>query len=184
MAVIMPPYHFGVVVDDVDAAMEELGRVLGLTWGRVQRKHLIIDTPTGPTPTEVCYVYSLDGPPYLEVIERRTGTVFEDVGLHHIAVWCDDPAHESYLEVIERRTGTVFEDVGLHHIAVWCDDPAHESVRLEGEGWPRESVNLTADGAWAGALYHLGTAGLRVEVVDIATSGPRLCRYLDGGDYA
>jgi hypothetical protein len=88
-----------------------------------------------------------------------------------------------YLELIERREGTVFEDVGMHHLALWCDDPAAESVRLEGEGWPRESVNLTPEGNWAGALYHLGTAGLRVEVVDIAKSGPRLCRYLAGGDY-
>ena len=120
--------------------MEELGRVLGLTWGRVQRKTLIIDTKAGPTPTDVCYVYSLDGPPYLELIERREGTVFEDVG--------------------------------MHHLGLWCDDPAAESVRLEKEGWPRESVNLTPEGNWAGALYHLGTAGLRVEVVDIAKSGP------------
>ena len=152
MALITPPYHFGLVVDDTKAAMEELGRVLGLTWGRVQRKTLIIETKTGPTPTDVCYVYSLEGPPYLELIERRPGTVFEEAG--------------------------------LHHVALWCDDPEAESVRLEGEGWPRESVNLTPEGNWAGALYHLGTAGLRIEVVDIATSGPRLCRYLDGGDYA
>ena len=57
------------------------------------------------------------------------------------------------------------------------------TARLEGEGWPRVSVNLTPDGEWAGALYHLGTCGLRVEMVDIARSGPRLCRYLAGGDY-
>jgi hypothetical protein len=151
MALITPAYHFGMVVDDVESTMDELGRVLGLTWGRVQRKSLILETSAGPRPTDVCYVYSLEGPPYLEMIERREATVFAETG--------------------------------LHHIGVWCDDPAEESVRLEGEGWPRESVNLTPEGEWAGALYHLGTCGLRVEMVDIARSGPRLCRYLAGGDY-
>jgi hypothetical protein len=78
----------------------------------------------------------------------------------------------------------VFDTVGLHHIGVWTDDPVGESARLEGLGWPRETVALTPEGDWAGGLYHVGMRCLRLEVVDIARSGPRLAHYLGGGDYA
>ena len=74
--------------------------------------------------------------------------------------------------------------LGLHHIGVWSDDPSGESARLESLGWPREAVGVAPDGSWAGALFHRGTGGLRVEVVNIATSGPKLIRYLAGGDYS
>src|SRR5215471_6500826 len=89
-----------------------------------------------------------------------------------------------YLELIEQTPGTLFEKAGLHHLGVWTDDPHAESARLESEGWPCESVNLKPDGSGAGGLFHTGTCGLRLEVVDIGTSGPKLLRYLAGGDYA
>src|SRR5262245_65960921 len=75
--------------------MDEIARALGVTWGRVQRRQLDLEAPGGPMPVDVCYAYSLDGPPYLELIEQRAGTVFETLGLHHIGVWTEDPATES-----------------------------------------------------------------------------------------
>jgi hypothetical protein len=74
--------------------------------------------------------------------------------------------------------------LGLHHIGLWSDNPVAESKRLESLGWPRETVGLRADGSWAGGLYHRGTGDLRIEIVDIGSSGPKLLRYLAGGDYA
>jgi hypothetical protein len=102
-------------------------------------------------PVDVCFTYTLDGPPYLELIERRPNTVFDALG--------------------------------LHHIGVWTDDPVGESGRLAELGWPRETVALTPEGEWGGGLFHEGMGCLRLEVVDIARSGPRLARYLGGGDY-
>jgi hypothetical protein len=99
----------------------------------------------------MCFTYSLQGPPYIELIERREGTMFGRLG--------------------------------LHHIGVWSDDPASESARLDALGWPRESVAIRPDGTWSGALFHLGTGNLRIEVVDIGASGPKLACYLAGGDY-
>ena len=81
------------------------------------------------------------------------------------------------------REGSIFENLGLHHIGVWADDPRAESERLDAIGWARESVTVRPDGSWVGGLYHLGTGGLRVEVVDIGSSGPKLACYLNGGDY-
>ena len=89
-----------------------------------------------------------------------------------------------YLELIEQRPNTVFDKIGLHHIGVWTEDPRGESVRLDAIGWPRETVIIGPDGAWGGGLFHTGTGALRLEIVDIARSGPRLVNYLGGGDYA
>jgi len=151
MALITPPYHFGLVVPDLQHAKDDLTRALGLSWARTQQREALTDSAAGRRAVEMSFTYSLEGPPYLELLER-----------------CDD---------------SIFDRVGLHHIGVWSDDPAAESARLDDEGWPRESVNVTPDGTWTSALFHTGDCGLRIEVVDIARSGPRLARYLAGGDY-
>lgn len=150
MPLLTPAYHVALVVPELDAGMAALTDALAISWAEIQRRDVAFESPAGPRATEMAYVYSLDGPPYLELIEQRDGTIFATAGLHHLGVWCDD------------RPG--------------------ESARLDGLGWPRETVGLAPDGTWAGGLFHL-VAGLRVEVVDIARSGPALCRYLAGGDY-
>jgi hypothetical protein len=151
MPLVPPPYHFGLVVPDLEAAQRELTDALHLTWARTMRRSLTLEAPDGPTPVEVAYVYSLEGPPYLEILEQRPGTIFDRVGLHHIGVWCDD----------------------IHA----------ESERLDAVGWPRETVSLKPDGSWSAGLFHTADCGLRVEVVNMATSGPALLRYLSGDDY-
>ena len=151
MALVKPPYHVGMIVPDVPRAMEELTEVLGVSWGRVQRRENLMETPDGPRSIDVCFAYTIDGPPHLEVIEHRPGTVF----------------------------GTL----GLHHLGVWTNDAASESARLDAAGWPRETVSLAPEGTWGGGLFHLGLDCVRIEVVDIARSGPRLANYLGGGDY-
>jgi len=152
VTLVSPPFHVGMVVPDLATAMEEIGEVLGVTWGLVQRRTLEMETTDGSAQFDIAYAYSRTGPPYLEVIEQCPGSVFEKVG--------------------------------LHHIGVWTDHPAGESVRLDSMGWPRETVIIGPDGAWGGGLFHCGAAGVRVELVDIARSGPRLVNYLGGGDYA
>jgi hypothetical protein len=152
VALIKPPYHVGIVVAHVEQAMAELTDVLGVSWGRIQRREKLMEAPAGPKPINICYAYTIDGPPYLELIERRPDSVFDTVG--------------------------------LHHIGVWTEDVAGESARLEDLAWPRETVTLMPDGTtWSGGLYHVGMGCLRLEVVDIASSGPRLVHYLGGGDY-
>jgi hypothetical protein len=151
MTLVKPLFHVGVVVQEIQEGMTELTNVLGLSWGRVQRKQLTMETPGGTKSVDVCYAYSIDGPPYLELIEQRTETVFAELG--------------------------------LHHVGVWTDDPTSESARLDGLGWPRESVIITSDGTWGGGLFHRAKSQLRLELVDIARSGPRLINYLGGGNY-
>ena len=152
MTLQAPHFHVGVVVPDLAEGMDEISDALGLRWGRVQRREMAMEAPGGPLSLEMAYVYSFDGPPHLELIERRPDSIFDTVGLHHLGIWTQD------------RPG--------------------ESARLEALGWPHETVALCPDGTWAGGLFHTGTGGLRVEMVDIARSGPRLLNYLGGGDYA
>ena len=152
MPLITPPYHITLVVADVEAAKEDLGRVLGLSWGKTQNRRVTTDSPArGVKEIVVCYAYSLNGPPYLELVQQVPDSIFAELGLHHIGIWCSD-----FVE---------------------------ESARLEAEGWPRECVNVTPEGEWMSGLFHRGPSGLRVEVIDIANSGPRLVKYLNGGDY-
>jgi hypothetical protein len=152
MTVVSPAFHVGLVVADLERGMDEIGEVLGLRWAKVQRKELRMEHAGGPRSVDVAYAYSLDGPPYLEVIEQREGTVF----------------------------GTL----GLHHLGLWTGDPHGESQRFDALGCPRETVIIGPDGNWAGGLFHTVADSLRVELVDIARSGPRLVHYLGGGDYA
>jgi hypothetical protein len=131
VALVPPPYHFGVVVADLAAAQRELGEALHLSWAEPQHKALTVETPEGPTPIDVSYVYSLEGPPYLELLEQRPGTVFDRVGLHHIGVWCDDfHAESARLESI----GVPRETVSLRPDGTWSAGLFHTAscgLRIE-----------------------------------------------------
>ena len=89
-----------------------------------------------------------------------------------------------YLELLQQCPGTVWAETGLHHIGIWVDDAHAESKRFAAAGADLEAVGVTSDGTWVGGCYHRTSDGLRVELVDIATSGPKLARYLSGGSYA
>ncbi|MBV9843350.1 MAG: VOC family protein [Sphingomonadaceae bacterium] len=138
MAAIVPPYHFTLVVEDVPAAMADLTRLLGLSWAPIQGDDL--------------FTYSLQGPPYLELLKRR-----------------DD---------------TIFDKTGLHHIGIWVDDMATESERLEQLGCEPELVRRDEEGRVLPGCFHKTRDGLRLELVQIGNSGPKLARMLNGGDYA
>ena len=137
MTALWPPYHFTLVVDDVPRAMEDLTRLFGIQWTRVQADGL--------------FAYSLQGPPYLELLKRVDGTI-----------------HDS---------------TGLHHVGVWVDDPQEESNRLASLGAPLEFVRRDSEGRWLPGCFHKTADGLRIELVTIGTSGPKLIHLLSGRDY-
>ena len=152
MAIAGPPYHVAVVVADLDRAMGELGELLGVTWHDpfggegYQLLHGVQVEATSRV------TYSREGPPYLELLQQCSGTVWAETG--------------------------------LHHIGIWVDDFKAESARFAEKGAPLEAVGVTADGAWTAGCYHRTGDGIRIELVDIGRSGPKLARYLSGGSYA
>jgi hypothetical protein len=85
----------GFVVEDLDQAMAAWGRALELRFGRVQTPTLSWATPTGTRDLLTKFVYSLNGPPYIELLERRDDSLWETVGFHHLGVWSEGVAEES-----------------------------------------------------------------------------------------
>lgn len=82
-------FHVGYVVPDLDKAMERLGACAGLRWAAVRVIPVTVRTPAGDTSVQVSLTYSVQGPPYLELIAQQPGTVWgsEYCGLHHLAYW-------------------------------------------------------------------------------------------------
>jgi hypothetical protein len=93
---VVPNYHVAVVVEDLADAMDELGELLGLQWGEPFTGSSHHVTGSGDVVEAAPrVVLSRQGPPYMELIERRPGTVYADLGLHHLGFWTDDVAAES-----------------------------------------------------------------------------------------
>lgn len=83
---ITPYFHIGLVVVDLEAAMSELSAALGVTW---EQPH---HSTYGDWDIDV--VYSLDGPPYLELIQGGPDGPWSSAdGPHidHFGYACQDP---------------------------------------------------------------------------------------------
>jgi len=88
-----PPFHIGIVVDDLDAAMAGYGAALGLQWAKVRRAEYTYCTPDGLVPTHHRFTYSMGAQPHLELIEGAEGSIWApstSAGLHHLGYWADD----------------------------------------------------------------------------------------------
>ncbi len=85
-------FHTGMVVDDLDAAKQEFGRLLGLTWleggGKVQMR-----TAEGRSTVVTKYAISAEGPHHLELVQSVPGTLYttnRTARAHHVGYWVDD----------------------------------------------------------------------------------------------
>jgi hypothetical protein len=96
-------WQTGVLVPDLDAAMSELSAALGLTWTDVVEFRL--------SGVDRRVVYSLQGPPYLELIEDPAAA--PEPRIDHVGFWSDDVdgdiararAVQAHLEVDGREQG-------------------------------------------------------------------------------
>lgn len=86
----------------------------------------------------IAATYSLEGPPYLELVEERSG-----------AVWANDA-------------------LGLQHVGLWTDDLEGSIARLEEAGFPGRVRHQPAPGQPALFSYHQGGPGLWWELVSTA----------------
>lgn len=95
MAVIPVPFHIGIVVQDIDAAAAQLHDLLAVTWAPRIEIPTRVDTPSGCLELVVHLQYSVGGPPYLELVRRQPGSVWENLGLHHLGLWSNNPPSDS-----------------------------------------------------------------------------------------
>ena len=88
-------FHFAMAVPDIRPAMETLGPALNLEWTSVRPDTKIMNTPNGTTSDEFVAVYSLQGPPYVELVAGDGFFAAPDgPRLHHAGYIVDDVAAE------------------------------------------------------------------------------------------
>ena len=93
-------YHTGIVVDDIEAAMQWFTKVAGYSWTDVVSVDQDAVTPDGQMTVPMTMVYS-GAEPRLELLQTVPGTVWtpSDSGAHHLGYWSDDV--ESDLATLE-----------------------------------------------------------------------------------
>lgn len=133
------PYHVGLVVPDLSEGIVQFGAAFGLSWRHAAEANLPIRTGTGNSTVRLRYAYSVEGPPYLELIECAEGTVWT----------CNNGG----------SAGVV------HHVGYWSDDLAGDAARLERAGWSRELTDAAEGSECRVLAYHRSPAGPRVEHV-------------------
>jgi hypothetical protein len=82
-----PIFHIGIVVPDLDAAKDELGRMLHLSWGERRRVQY--------GEWELQGVTSMEGPPYIELQQGSPGSPWDAEGaarFDHVQRWSTDLA--------------------------------------------------------------------------------------------
>ena len=129
-------YHTGFVVDDLAAAQEQFGSLLGVSWltggGTVR-----IDTPDGSSVVQTAYALSAEGPHHVELVQSVPGTLYVASG-----------------------------SASAHHLGYWVDDVAAASAALEKCGLPcAASVGVEGSRHGPMAAYHRAGDGVYVEVV-------------------
>jgi hypothetical protein len=82
-----PFFQAGIVVPDLKRAMQELSDALDVHWAEP------VERQFEGSPLRM--VFSVDGPPYLELIEGPAGSPWDTTGgprLDHLGYWSDDIA--------------------------------------------------------------------------------------------
>ncbi len=130
-----PLYHVGVLVNEIESAMVRFGELLGLTFGEplTLRFDEVIEEGRR-VDRDLRLVYSIEGPPFLELIEAQDDGVWgrqHGEGLHHIGVWQD--ALEARL--IELAASGVQPQVIVNHLgetlAVYLTAESAHGSRIE-----------------------------------------------------
>ena len=147
-------YHTGIRVPDLDAAMDEMGEALGVTWASAQVKAAQqIWTPDGGQQSvHLRFVYSCEGPQHIELLQGEPGGIWDGR---------DDP--------------------GVHHIGLWVDDVAAETQRCLDLGWTLAAAQSSPDDGFGAYTYVVPPSGPIVELVWSAML-PRFEAWWAGGE--
>jgi hypothetical protein len=129
-------WHTGIVVDDLDATMIELGEQLDVDWHQGGAEVQLI-TGDGARTVKTRYALSTAGPHHVELTQSIEGTLWTA------------PAPAGH----------------AHHLGYWVDDVAAASAALDQLGSPRVATLAMSDKAPPMCAYHRTTNGLYVEVV-------------------
>jgi hypothetical protein len=127
----------GIVVQDLDRAMDELGAALGYRWSDVRDMALDFVTPAGPGSLSARVVFTRQGPPWLEVIEGPRDSIWSAANGN-----------------------------ALHHLGFFVDNLEAERQRLTELGMEFEVGGRGPDGRVTGFAYYKSPISGRIELVD------------------
>ena len=85
-----PFFQVGVIVENIEAAMDELTRAQNIVWGKVINREY--------RQWRFRRVFSLDGPPYIELVEGPPGSPWDSSKgsrLDHLQWWTRDMAGDT-----------------------------------------------------------------------------------------
>lgn len=149
-------FHVGVLVPDIEKAMDRFSAALGLTFKDPEVAHVdAFEQPSGMSVLDLRITWSLQGPPYLELLESQDNDGL--YGHHH---------------------------VGLHHVGLWEPDPVAMMERLLGMGLMKEAIQWSPEGKIIAAytapreLY-----GTRLEFIE-GSRRPGMEAWLAGAPWA
>jgi catechol 2,3-dioxygenase-like lactoylglutathione lyase family enzyme len=139
---VLDMYHTGIVVDDLEKAMDSYSRALGIRWAEPLPGSGFLRTHEGPLPRFDWFTYSIGGEHHIELLEQ-----------------IDDTAWKA-----------TTRGPRLHHIGYWVDDIAAEIARFEELGFPAE-IRAERSNGTPYMSYHLDpNGGLYIELVDRAVA--------------
>ena len=91
-------FHVGIVVEDLDAALDEFRVMLGYEWCPVFAIETPVVLPQGEVMIDLRFAYSKTEP-RLELIRAVPGTPWipaEGSGIHHLGYWTEDIAADRH----------------------------------------------------------------------------------------
>jgi hypothetical protein len=128
-------YHIGLTVPDLGLAMEQYTAAFGVSWATTHesRPEVIVDGERRQA--EIAVTYSMQGPPYLELVQERRGSIWGADGL------------------------------ALTHVGFWAEDLGTGQRALEASGLAARVRDAGRDGRPARFSYHSFAGGLWIELV-------------------
>lgn len=139
-SILGEPFHTGLIVGSIDAAIAELGPAMGLTWAPIVRRTGKIHTPAGLQHRDMVITYSKGSGNHIELVE-----------------YLDDTAY------------TFMRGGPANHIGFWVNDLQQSMTALDALGFPSEASGAAENGTVCEFSYHFNRhSGIWIEIVDVA----------------
>jgi len=102
-------YHIGILVPDIDAAIERYGEIYGVTFRPpIEVTSCRVVQRNGSDAPFTCRLsYSTRGPMYVELVEAQGDGLWSAAnigGIHHIGMWSEDPKAQAEQLVADGST--------------------------------------------------------------------------------
>jgi hypothetical protein len=129
-----PFFQVGVIVEDIEAAMEELARAQGVRWGTVAERQY--------KQWKFKRVFSMEGPPFIELIEGPPGSPWDSSKgsrIDHLQWWTKD------MEADSRRmqaAGAVLDTDGVKESPLVAPDGSEKPGIFRYFRAPRSGMRL------------------------------------------